>query len=306
MPVYNGARYLEQAIQSLLAQTVSDFVVHISDNHSDDATPEICTRLAKDDTRIRYERQQRNMGMAANFNYLLQAATSPFFAWAAHDDLREPEFLATCLELLSKAPDAVACSVGVKIVDQGGLEIGRVPAPTRMASQEPLERARAVTSLGAWPVYGLLNREALGPDVQFRDHLGADLAFTFDLALRGRILSSEKTLLTYRWADDADKLEGPEVRLYDYSRTPTEMYLTMARDIRRAPLHLTTKTRLQLHVAGQWLARTRWVNSRAIHRAWVERQYRTAALRLPAALILEPLRALFRICSWLAHRGKDS
>ena len=56
MPVYNGARYLEEAVRSLLSQTERDFLILLSDNCSTDQTPEICARLTAEDPRIRYVR----------------------------------------------------------------------------------------------------------------------------------------------------------------------------------------------------------------------------------------------------------
>src|SRR3954452_14103167 len=85
MPVYNGARYLEEAVGSLLSQTEKNFVLIISDNCSTDETPEICARLLAQDPRVRYVRQEMNLGATRNFEYLLRSATSPLFMWAAHD-----------------------------------------------------------------------------------------------------------------------------------------------------------------------------------------------------------------------------
>ena len=67
MPVYNGARFIGEAVRSIQAQTFQDFEVVISDNASTDETQEICTRLAAQDSRIRYYRQARNLGAGVAF-----------------------------------------------------------------------------------------------------------------------------------------------------------------------------------------------------------------------------------------------
>src|ERR1017187_2035195 len=87
MPVYNGEEYIRRALDSLLAQTFTDFELIISDNASSDATPEICTAYAKADLRIRHVRQQTNMGPSRNFSFLAKEARGKYFMWAAHDDL---------------------------------------------------------------------------------------------------------------------------------------------------------------------------------------------------------------------------
>lgn len=302
MPVRNGAQYLEEAIASLQAQTEGDFILHISDNCSDDATPEICARLAAEDLRIHYERQERNLGMVGNFNYLLRLARTPFFMWVAHDDLRAPTFLATSLKLLHTAPDAVACSAGVRIIDETGTETDFVlPAPG-LASSRPIDRAHAVTRYGAWPIYGLIRREALPAYARLGDHLGADIAFAFTMVLNRRMVVTDEILTTYRLADVTLKLGGSEARLYNYSRIPTQMYRSMARDIDRSSLHASVKTQLWIHVVGQWLARARWTNLRAIRRARTAHDYGTMILRVPAQLVLGPGRSAYRFAAWLRRQ----
>ncbi|MEM4134638.1 MAG: glycosyltransferase, partial [Candidatus Micrarchaeia archaeon] len=67
MPVYNGERFIRQALDSLLAQDYENFELIISDNASEDKTPEICLEYAARDKRIRYYRNEKNMGAAWNF-----------------------------------------------------------------------------------------------------------------------------------------------------------------------------------------------------------------------------------------------
>ena len=68
LPVYNSETYLRQSLDSLLAQTHSDFVLIISDNASTDGTADICRSYAKKDSRIRYYRNTENIGLPRNFN----------------------------------------------------------------------------------------------------------------------------------------------------------------------------------------------------------------------------------------------
>lgn len=84
LPVYNGENYLEQAIQSVLAQTFQDFELIISDNASTDGTEAICRRFAEQDPRILYVRQPRNIGAAKNYNYTFHLARGEYFNWLAH------------------------------------------------------------------------------------------------------------------------------------------------------------------------------------------------------------------------------
>ena len=76
MPVYNGEQFLHKRIDSLLAQTFQNCELIISDNASTDSTPSICNEYSKKDKRIRYFRQERNMGVIWNFNFVLDQAKS--------------------------------------------------------------------------------------------------------------------------------------------------------------------------------------------------------------------------------------
>lgn len=87
MPVYNGEKYIREALDSLLAQTFTDFELIISDNASIDTTSVICQEYARKDSRICYIRQSQNKGAVANFKFVLDEAVGEYFMWAAHDDV---------------------------------------------------------------------------------------------------------------------------------------------------------------------------------------------------------------------------
>ncbi len=101
MPVYNGEKFIRDALDSLLAQTFSDFELIISDNASTDDTEAICRDYAAKDVRIRYVRQAENLGAAANFKFVLDEAVGEYFMWAAHDDRRSTIAIERMLEVFN-------------------------------------------------------------------------------------------------------------------------------------------------------------------------------------------------------------
>lgn len=101
LPVFNGEAFLADAIRSLLAQTCADIELIIADNASTDRTGDICKAFAAGDSRIRYIRQEHNIGAAPNFKAALDAATGAYFMWAAHDDLWDADFVADAVDLLA-------------------------------------------------------------------------------------------------------------------------------------------------------------------------------------------------------------
>ena len=95
LPVYNGEKFLAESIESLLGQSYEDFELIISDNASTDGTADICRRYAQQDPRIRYIRQQQNIGSAPNHNFVIEQARGELFKHASHDDLYARDLVRT-------------------------------------------------------------------------------------------------------------------------------------------------------------------------------------------------------------------
>jgi glycosyltransferase involved in cell wall biosynthesis len=108
LPVFNAAASLGGAIDSLLAQTMTDFELVISDNASTDSTAEIARAYVERDSRIRYVRQTRNIGAFPNFAAVLREARGEYFMWAAADDQYAPSHLEDVVRELDGHPEAVA------------------------------------------------------------------------------------------------------------------------------------------------------------------------------------------------------
>src|SRR2546425_9420098 len=89
LPVYNGERYLAEALDSLLTQSYEDFELIICDNASTDRTGEIARSYAAKDKRVRYARNDKNLGAGGNFRRGFALASGEYFRWAASDDVCE-------------------------------------------------------------------------------------------------------------------------------------------------------------------------------------------------------------------------
>ena len=77
LPVYNGERYVQESIDSILNQTLIDFELVISDNASTDRTEAICTGYAVKDSRVHYHRNPQNLGAAKNFRRVFELSRAP-------------------------------------------------------------------------------------------------------------------------------------------------------------------------------------------------------------------------------------
>jgi glycosyltransferase involved in cell wall biosynthesis len=198
--VYNGEDYLACAIDSILRQTLRDFELIISDNASSDRTAVICREFAARDARIRYHRQPRNVGAAANFNRSRELATGEYFKWAAHDDVLEPAYLAKCIAMLEAEPEAILCQSEVKIVDAQNrvLEVCRPVGPGADSPRPSVRLAARLRQRRCLNVFGVIRAEALHGSAIRGDHIGADRTLLSELALRGRFLLVGEPLLINR------------------------------------------------------------------------------------------------------------
>jgi len=125
MPVWNGERFLREAVDSLLAQSFGDFELIICDNASTDNTEAICRECAQEDERIRYYRNDRNIGLQANTAKVLDLATAPYFMWASHDDLWDPSYVSRMVDQLDRHDAVVLAGSNAASVDANGTRRGR-------------------------------------------------------------------------------------------------------------------------------------------------------------------------------------
>lgn len=188
MPVYNGERYLKNALDALLSQTFLNFELVISDNASTDKTEEICTKYAASDKRIRYVRQQTNIGATANFKFVLDEAQGEYFMWAACDDIRSKDFIEVNYNFLTKHPEYVA-SASPNVLE--GKEMNQENLVTFGLDGEVFERFITFFKY-CWISHGIFyslirakalrDCEALG-----QSFLAADWAINLHLASKGKL-----------------------------------------------------------------------------------------------------------------------
>ena len=135
LPVYNGQDHVGRAIESILAQTLEDFELLVSDNRSEDDTWRICLEYANRDSRVRCVRQETNIGANSNFNALFQLSRSEYFKWAGSDDQWHPTFLDRCADALDQNPAASLAYSGEAYLTDQGLG-GRIESELNKADEE--------------------------------------------------------------------------------------------------------------------------------------------------------------------------
>lgn len=120
IPVFNGARYITAAVNSVLCQTFQDFEIVIVDNASTDQTVTLARQLAVHETRVRVFCNASNLGLAGNLNRCAELARGQFIKYLCVDDLLLPDCLALLVRGLQAHPEAVlACGGRISITGEG-------------------------------------------------------------------------------------------------------------------------------------------------------------------------------------------
>lgn len=205
MPVYNGEKYIREALDSLLAQSFTDFELIISDNASSDGTERICRDYAARDERVRYVRHAKNRGAIRNFQFLLDEVHGEYFMWAAHDDVWDAKWAAN---LLPVAQSHRCLAYGyVQSIDKNG---GRIHHPANFQKYEFtgsrfLRRCKYFLSPDfrgkANPIYGIMPLQALrelGISALNDVNSGSDMIFLYELLNRMEIRHGGEVFLYKR------------------------------------------------------------------------------------------------------------
>jgi len=104
LPVYNGANFLAEALESVLAQRFGDFELVVSDNCSKDATPDILAEFAKRDQRVRVHKTESFLPQAANVNRSVELCHTEWVKLFCHDDRLDPACLEQLWAVVESAP----------------------------------------------------------------------------------------------------------------------------------------------------------------------------------------------------------
>jgi glycosyltransferase involved in cell wall biosynthesis len=200
LPVYNGERFVAQAIESILGQTYEDFELLISDNASTDETLSICRSYASNDERIRLIENPDNLGAAPNFNLVVREAKGGFFKWAAHDDILGPRFLEASVESLRTDPATVLTFSRVRRIDDEGHDIGTLEFDLDWRAARPSRRFGRQILVDHWcfHVFGLIRTDQLRETRLIGSYVGSDRALLAHLALLGRFHIVDEELFFHR------------------------------------------------------------------------------------------------------------
>jgi glycosyltransferase involved in cell wall biosynthesis len=271
LPVFNGEDYLEEALESILAQTYTDFELIISDNGSTDRTQEICSVYEAKDRRVSTYRNEKNLGAARNFNRVFELSSGEYFKWAAYDDVLGPEFLSRCIAVLDQDPSIVLCHTKTGRIDEHSSLVGVYEEYQylRIGSQKPHERFFDLIRLNhsCNIVFGVMRAGTLKMTSLIGHYPASDRVLLAQLGLIGRLYEIPEILFhrrdhpqtTWRvWGDKPERVawydpaKGGRITL-PYWRLCFEYFMS----INRVPLRWSD--RLLCYGQMARLFRQRWL-----------------------------------------------
>jgi glycosyltransferase involved in cell wall biosynthesis len=256
LPVYNSERYIVHSLNSLLAQTYRNFILIISDNASTDSTGAICQRYAQSDHRIRYHRNETNIGNPRNFNHIFELTTTPYLKWSTADDYWEPTFLERAMEVMEGDPRVALCYPQAVLVDAEGKNPQNYEDVLNLVQDDPAERFLTLvqTIKLAHQHLGVIRMSHLRQTKLLSTHVGSDINMLAELTLYGKFVELPHRLFFRRFHKDSGSWKrgnaSHEARTYHASgakkpgfpRWRSELGFFSA--VQRSPLPMASKIRI--------------------------------------------------------------
>ena len=194
--LYNRAKHLKEALDSLLGQSFSAFRLVLVDDGSTDETEQICREYAARDPRVTYVRNEQRLGMVGAWRRAFELAAGAgdveYFAWASDHDRWNEHWLRTLVEVLDTRPGVVLAYPLTQRISPEGAPLSK---PARFFETVGMRDVRArwlemsaSRSVAAGDmVYGLARVDAMKAAGVFREVLSPDRLLMAELTIQGEI-----------------------------------------------------------------------------------------------------------------------
>lgn len=233
MTLHNRAAYLPQAIETLLAQSFSNFTLTLVDDGSHDETPEIAGRYTREDARVEYVRLPERRGMVEAWRAAFDRATTRgqrYFAWASDHDRWHPEWLATLAGVLDAHPAVVLAYPLTQRIDPDGAPLAKPARQFETIGVTDLDTRwrllnRSDSVAAGDMVYGLMRTHAVRDAGIFRHVLCPDRLLVAELTLRGEVRQVPE-VLWYRRQFAVGSVERQRDTLFPPGRRSPSRFVT--------------------------------------------------------------------------------
>ena len=265
LPCYNSERYIRQSIDSLLAQTYSNFVLVISDNASADSTGEICKQYAASDSRVKYFRNEINIGNPRNFNKVFELTSTKYLKWSTADDFWAPTFLERAMEVMERDPSIALCYPQAVLVDANGGNPKNYDDVLHLVQEDPADRFLALISSIklAHQHLGVIRTSHLRQTHLLGTYVGSDNNLLAELTLYGKFFELPHRLFFRRFHKDSGSWKrgdaAHDARVYHAAGAKRatlqkwRIHLGFFSALRSSPLPLKSKLRVYRHLTQRMI-----------------------------------------------------
>ena len=237
MPVYNGGELLKLAIESLLKQEFTDFELIITDNASTDNTEETCQSYAKQDSRIKYIRRDKNYGASNNSILAYRQSVGKYYVFASHDDQWHPRFVSSCIKILDEKPNAVLAVPALQFLNPfNGTFCEQHYPPLHTEGLNTRSKVAAIfneTNIG-FNIYGMFRKSALSKINIELDCYGADVVILMQMIFLGDVIFIPQKLFYYRLNNKSAQEQMDSIRKISNEKHLTKPYTSLTINLLRA------------------------------------------------------------------------
>lgn len=197
LPVYNGSKYLRESIDSVIAQTYTNWELLIVDDYSKDETPAIAQKYAEMDPRIHYYRNEQNLRLPRNLNKGFSLTKGDYLTWTSDDNRYHPTALERMHAALKADPAAQFVFASCQIIDGEGKVVEQLCVYPKIE-----KKVVGSNPVGACFMYTRRAYEVVG-DYDPALVLVEDFDYWQRICMRYPAVVIEDFLYDYRWHDGA-------------------------------------------------------------------------------------------------------
>ncbi|MEZ5652927.1 MAG: glycosyltransferase family 2 protein [Burkholderiaceae bacterium] len=189
LTTYKAALYIRECLDSLLAQSMGEFEIVITDNGSPDQTVAICEEYAARDPRIRVVGSDRNLGVAANLNRAFSLGQGKYFCWASANDWYHPSFLERCIAPMQRDPDIDLVASQIAVFENDRRVATSRPAHIDGCLDNDVDRLIECLRLRDGRMFrGVFRTDAIRGMVPLGSRFGQDIMLIARVAARGKVV----------------------------------------------------------------------------------------------------------------------
>lgn len=275
---YNRPSGIRHTLDAICGQTYPNLMIYVSDDCSPNPEVyEIIESFSEKDSRVQGFRQEKNIGIIRNHEFLLSKfpETAKYWMWACDDDDWHPNYVGVCVDALEKHPEAILCATEIGWKDQGmACRLNHPEHIQTLGVEDPANRYKKVLAGILWwnhAFYGVITKHAY-EQVRLKFHFSFDILFIAQLSLLGAFIKLPqpyftKTIRGYGNSMESN-LKAIQVREWLTRYFPRiRMIFTLIGDIwKSGKLKLQEKIDLSFHVITT-------VAQRRIYDGWLRRKW---------------------------------